>query len=243
MSLLQFLDRVECDVVTVDDERCIARVKNITSKRITQAVLSSVIEGVVTHSVGAINEINIFAFAKHRLITAVDKVTWKGNVVPSDSAEAKRRKRDDVEVRHGETTLIDDVTMQCIDAYWQALVCRKELTVKADVEKITVSDHVAPSTPSIPSPPSPPSSPLETKALEPIVEEAILPMVIVEPVHIKPKSSISKKQAFAILEVVSHFLATHAKPTGEQCLALARQRWPTAGAGPCKQKKGRVRRG
>lgn len=231
--LLQFLDRVGYDVVKVDDEKCIARVKNVTSKRITQEVLAGVVEVVVANSTGANNQTDIQAFAKHTLITAVDKVSWKGNVVAASSAEAKRRKRDDTEVRHGGSKLIDDVTMQCVDAYWNAIACRKELTPTKAAPISEAAEAVAPISEAAAMPPLPPS---ETKEPLPIAEEAVSEDVaspVCTPVKARPKSSVSKKQAFAILEAVSHLLATKAwsrlaetEVVYEQCLSVVRQHWP-----------------
>jgi len=226
----------------VDDEKCIARVKNVTSKRITQAVLAGVVEVVVANSTGVNNQTDIHSFAKHTLICAVDKITWKGNVVASSSAEAKRRKRDDTEVRHGGSKLIDDVTMQCVDAYWKALISRKELTATK-----AASLPAAPALEAVAAPSSPPSDVTESPGA---TAEAV-PGVVSPPTAIayddtpaanvanacKPKSSVSKKQAFEILEEVSHLLAMGGHATGEalgQCLSLMRQRWPAVWA--CKRR-------
>ena len=206
VQLLAFLDACDKDVVRVDDERSICRIKNVTAKRITKPVLQEVVDVVISQSTTMPQDTEILsAFATHVLRETVDIVSWKGNVVDNTSHEAKRQKRDEEVVRHGPTELLDGRILALVEEYWTAIGESGTQEVAPLEETLLQVRHIESPTLTSPLPPllatnakvsmSPPRT-LSSLPLQ--------PKVIREP---KPKNSVSKKEAIAILNrIVDHIV-------------------------------------
>lgn len=217
-ALLQYLDRVGKDVVRVDDERAICRVKNVTSKRIVKPLLLSVVQKTVACAEQSPRDdaVVLHARSKQLLREEADVVSWKGNVLPLDSAEARRKTRDEAEVRHGEPGIVDPITLQLVDTYWDAVTRRANLK-KEEAQSPPVAMMEEQATPPKEEAPPPAASPPRESTVN--AAPARVP---------RPRSSVSKKEAASILQKVAEFIVEH---RGEAQLlrgsyAVLHQCWP-----------------
>jgi hypothetical protein len=230
VALLQFLDTQRLDVVKVDDSRSICRVKTVSSKRITQVVLAGVVEATFARKAISGDQMELIGFAKLLLNSAVDTVAWKGNVVPAASPEARRRMRGNSPVRHGSSDVVDAVTLECVDAYWNAVETRKASTAAAAELPADGPPPPAPSSPERAAEPAPAVG--EAAAAQaPVLDEIeIVPSNLkLDLVSPRPKSSVSKTEAVRILDAVAGILALRGGQTQavlDECLSVMRQRWP-----------------
>jgi len=198
-ALLQYLDRVGKDVVPVDDHRAICRVKTVTCKRIVKGLLLSVVEMTVASVEQSPNDDAemILARAKQLLRDKTDVVSWKGNVLSLDSAEAKRVKRDEEEIRRG-GAIIDATTANLVDSYWEAAQGRRDKSKQEpEVPPLARQDAM----PAKDEPAQPISAPLESA-----VEAPINATPVRAP---RPCSSVSKREAAGILQKISIYIVDH----------------------------------
>lgn len=224
LELLAFLDACDKDVVQVDGERSICRVKNVTAKRITKPLLREVAEVVVAQAATMPRDRTILsAFATHVLRESVDIVSWKGNVVESTAPEAKRQKRDDEVVRHGAPELVDGRTLDLVEQYWES-VGKSRAREEAPREETPPPSKAPP-----PPPPSPPP-PLakSAEATVPASPQRRAPSPVQTLTQPKPKSSVSKKEAIGIL---NHVVGCIVEDDGESdlltaCLSVLDRCWP-----------------
>jgi len=230
LELLAFLDACDKDVVQVDGERSICRVKNVTAKRITKPLLREVAEVVVAQAATMPRDKTILsAFATHVLRESVDIVSWKGNVVESTAPEAKRQKRDDEVVRHGAPELVDGRTLDLVEQYWES-VGKSRAREEAPREETPPPSKASPQSPppkaSRPSPPPPLAKSAEATA--PASPQWQAPSPVQTLTRPNPKSSVSKKEAIGIL---NHVVGCIVEADGESdlltaCLSVLDRCWP-----------------
>jgi len=223
-ELLAFLDAHGKDVIRVD-ERSICRVKNVTARRITKPLFSEVVEVLVVQAPTLPHDkIMLAAYGAQVLRESVDIVSWKGNVVANSEPEAKRLKRDDEEIRRGGPGLVDAATLAMVEEYGAAVGTRKpptQASQKLPARKPAKPPQAPPQAPPLP-PPLPPSLPSPP---HPSSVSASSPL----PREPKPLSSVSKKEAIAILDAIAGHLVEH---PGESdpltaCLSILERCWPT----------------
>ena len=211
--LLEFLDRVHCDIVELDAERSICRVAIVSSRRITRAVIIGVIENVlrgVETAQGKMDAMLLQGLCKQELLRQVDKTTFVANVLPSSSAEARRKRRDEAEVVRGGPELVDDTTREVCELMRRQIATRDELLeqVRATTKRAKAAPPLPPSPPPPPPPPRAPppaaEAPEAVASLQAAKRPATKPML-----GKRPKSSISKKQAQILLANVADYIAVH----------------------------------
>jgi len=215
--------------------RSICRIKNITAKRITKPLLQEVVEVVVSQVTSPPQDhLLIYGFARQILRESVDIVSWKGNVEENTSHEAKRQKRDDEEIRHGTTELVDDRILNLVEDYWLAIgESKKTLMAQGDPPRAKMQTPVlhchveSPSASSTISSPPPPLATIANAAV-PVSSRPPLPLQQTPDIEPTPKSSISKNDAFAIIDSIVHYIV---EPHGESdlltgCLSVLDRCWP-----------------
>ena len=229
VQLLAFLDACDKDVVRVDDERSICRIKNVTAKRITKPLLQEVVEVVISQLTTIHQDPTMLsAFATQVLRESVDIVSWKGNVVENTTHEAKRQKRDDTEVRHGGTELLDGPILAIVEEYWAA-IGESRTTQEEALREETL--HIE--SPAISTPPLPPLLATIAKAGVPMSPTRPLPPLPLQPKVIrepKPKSSVSKKEANVILSRIAAYIAVEGCDESDlltASLSILDRHWPT----------------
>ena len=215
-ALTQYLDRVSMDRVEVDEDRCIVRSMNVTSKRLTRNVINAIIDTCLNtvqgmHP-GMMVTLDVLAYLQVELRTQCDTVTCRGNLVATSSTEAKRITRGGEALRRGGCDLLDNPTRDLCEAMWEEMGHRTGLVVEGKAMKkielsiatctkgkdISISPMIGVDQVRLQSP-LPSTTPRKTvTATSPSTGESI-----------KPKSSISKTQAFALFQLVSAYIVEH----------------------------------
>ena len=116
--LLQVLDKHEKDQIWLDDKLVLCRVEIVSTAKITRSVLIQVLVHVL-EQVGdaAVDAIEVYGCGKGMLRRIIDKVSFKGNVLPAESLEAKRKSRGGIPLRKGGVELLDESALEICDAY------------------------------------------------------------------------------------------------------------------------------
>ena len=123
-ALLQLLLDTGCDVIQLDEERVIRKTEVVTSRRITKQLMLEVLQELVGQLQGEtrrLDPVSLFGIAKWTLLRHVDRSIPNGNVVPTDSKEAKKRRRDSAELVVGGPELVSATMRGVADTYWEAI--------------------------------------------------------------------------------------------------------------------------
>ena len=221
--LLEFCDRVRCDIVTLDEARVICREVIVSSRRITRALIGSIFEAamrdVATMNLSdQRNAFRIFERCKLQFIAHVDKYSFVANVVSRVSSGAKRTKRGDETIVRGGSELVDATTKEICDLYWQRVEERDTLEAEVKAKKRSSSKPTVSTTEMIGKKTTPqvkmqtlPSMPVvvapEEEKSSAATSTAAATVTITKTSTKKMRSSISKKVAGELLELVAEYVA------------------------------------
>ena len=209
--LLEFCDRVGCDIVDLDQERAICTVAIVSSRRITRALINSVIQNAMEALAkmdAKVDGMLAFGVCKGHLQAEVDKVSFVASVLPSDSAEARRKRRGENEVVRGGPDLVDETTREICELFWSQVQARDELEAEAKADKKRAKV----------TPPSPANTAMEAPVAKLPVQKTATVAPAPPPKTAKaaskrpakrPRSSISKKVAHDLLALVADYIANH----------------------------------
>ena len=251
-ALIQFLDKVEMDRVELNTERVIFRSMTITSKRLTRPVINDIIMAglsVVTEAARTPMDIEIVAFLKAELKSKCDCVSYKGNLLVSTSAEAKRVTREGVILRRGDMSLVDPDTRGLCEAMWDELGQRHSIVEEGKAAKrarVEANDTASQATTVVaPSPEAPPEAASVIKEAEasPPLPHVTSPELELSPLPVKSslskteavpkpklKSSISKTEAAVLFQRVAEYMIMHRREESldEAVVQLVDDWWPVA---------------
>ena len=221
--LLQFLDKVKMDIVELDHDRFIVRTKTVSCKRITRPVVDQIIADAfkaLTELDTAPAALDVLAFMKGKLKEHIEKVAWKGNVLPAEHHETKRTIRDGAKIRRGTFSLVDPQTREIAETAWREAHERAQLATKSKIlrnEKPVVA------------PPSPQLSATEVAEQSPSSQlTSATPMVSIakrspttaacpaaspapRQQHRKPRNSISKGESTKLFQLIAEFISSSFK--------------------------------
>jgi hypothetical protein len=227
--LLDFCDRVGCDIVDVDQSRAICKIAIVSSRRITRILINSVIEAAmqaIAQMKGKRDAMLVLCAFKRQLLAQVDKVSFVANLLPAFSTEARRKRRGEELVLRGGPELVDATTKEVCELYWQQVQERDALEEEAkaakrqkpavrpaEVGKATTT--VRPASPSVGR-----AAPVKVKVATAAADESNLKppatldltAVTKKARNSKPKSSINKTQAGNLMQLVADFVAGNWTP-------------------------------
>jgi len=230
LPLSQFLVHNGIDKVTIPQhDRVIVSTRIVSSKRITQGLMLQTVRSLVESNKGARIPDLMWTTLKRRLLEVVDTITLNADVVASTSKQAKMKPRDGPALIEGSPQLLTDDILEIAQAIWSlkqtsANVAQRRKAMKIPLKPTpnTCIDSVEPSCEEIlesltPSPQvqlrqlsprdSPPQVPKEKGTItNSVVEAAITEQVMSDSLQGRPKSSISKSQAYLLIQAVSDLI-------------------------------------
>jgi len=211
VGLLDFLNRVGYEIVDLDNDRIIRKTHVISSKRITVELMLQILEKIAAQLQGCSNlvsnKLEVIALARQLFIEVVDKKDYKGEVLLKGSKAAKKRERDAPPIVPGGRELVDRDTRELADSFWALLKKRDELMAESRKLKqhCAVDEPIATAT-------VVPAESFEEESVQQRHDELPLtgegtdaakatnhPSTPETPTN-KPKTSISKKVAYRLLE-------------------------------------------